>query len=256
VTTFIPVLLYHSVRDRAGAANRRWTVSTSQFAAHVGAISASGRTPLTVSEIAEGLRGERALPARPVGITFDDGFSDTYVAVGELLSRGLRSTVYVTTGEIGTRDRLSRLQLAGLAEMASVELGAHAVHHMRLDQLGGRELAAEVGDSKAQLEDAVGASIHTFAYPHGAYDRATREAVITAGFGSAAAVKNALSHHGDDPFAIARWTVTAATSAARLNEVLEGKGVVPAWAHERLRTRAYRAARRGWRALAAAGARR
>ena len=255
MTTFIPVLLYHSVSDRAGARDR-WTVSPSEFAAHVSAVSASGRTSLTVSEIAEGLRGERELPARPVGITFDDGFSDTYAAVGELLSRELRSTVYVTTGEIGRRDRLSRLQLAGLAEMPSVELGAHAVHHRRLDQLGDRELAAEIGDSKAQLEDAIAATIHTFAYPHGAYDRAAREAVVAAGYRSAAAVKNALSHERDDPFAIARWTVTAGTSAARIAEVLDGKGVFPAWAHERLRTRAYRAARRSWRSLAPPGARR
>jgi peptidoglycan/xylan/chitin deacetylase (PgdA/CDA1 family) len=255
MTTLIPVLLYHSVNDRTGARDR-WTVSPSELAAHVSAVSASGRTSLTVSEIAEGLRGERALPPRPVGITFDDGFSDTYAAVGELLRRELRSTVYVTTGEIGTRDRLSRLQLAGLAEMPSVELGAHAVHHRRLDQLGDRELAAEVGDSKAQLEDAIAATIHTFAYPHGAYDRAAREAVVAAGYRSAAAVKNALSHERDDPFAIARWTVTAGTSAARIAEVLDGKGVIPAWAHERLRTRAYRAARRGWRSLAPPGARR
>jgi peptidoglycan/xylan/chitin deacetylase (PgdA/CDA1 family) len=255
MTTLIPVLLYHSVNDRTGARDR-WTVSPSEFAAHVSAVSASGRTSLTVSEIAEGLRGERALPPRPVGITFDDGFSDTYAAVGELLRRELRSTVYVTTGEIGTRDRLSRLQLAGLAEMPSVELGAHAVHHRRLDQLGDRELAAEIGDSKAQLEDASAATIHTFAYPHGAYDRAAREAVVAAGYRSAAAVKNALSHERDDPFAIARWTVTAGTSAARIAEVLDGKGVIPAWAHERLRTRAYRAARRGWRSLAPPGARR
>jgi peptidoglycan/xylan/chitin deacetylase (PgdA/CDA1 family) len=255
MTTLIPVLLYHSVNDRTGARDR-WTVSPREFAAHVSAVSASGRTSLTVSEIAEGLRGERALPPRPVGITFDDGFSDTYAAVGELLSRELRSTVYVTTGEIGTRDKLSRLQLAGLAEMPSVELGAHAVHHRRLDQLRDRELAAEVGDSKAQLEDAIAATIHTFAYPHGAYDRAAREAVVASGYRSAAAVKNALSHEGDDPFAIARWTVTAGTSAARIAEVLDGKGVIPAWAHERLRTRAYRVARRGWRSLAPPGARR
>jgi peptidoglycan/xylan/chitin deacetylase (PgdA/CDA1 family) len=256
VTTFIPVLLYHSVSDRATGPGRRWTVPWREFAAHIAAVAESGRTPLTVTEIAEGLRRKRALPARPVGITFDDGFSDTYAAVGELLSRDLRSTVYITTGEIDTRDRLSRLQVAGLAEMPSVELGAHAVHHTRLDQLGNRELATEVSDSKSELEDITGASIHTFAYPHGAYDRAARQAVVAAGYHSAAAVKNALSHEQDDPFAIARWTVTAGTSAARVAEVLEGKGVTPAWAHERLRTRAYRAARRGWRSLAPAGARR
>lgn len=253
MTRLIPVLLYHSVSERAAARDRRWTVAPRKFASHLTAVSASGRTPMTITEIAEGLRGERALPSRPLGITFDDGFSDTYAAVSELLSRGLRSTVYVTTGEIGARNRLSALQLTRLGGMASVELGAHAVHHMRLDKLDDPELAAEVRDSKAQLEHIVGASVHSFAYPHGAYDRAVREAVVVAGYRSAAAVKNALAHDHDDPFAIARWTVTAGTSSGRISEILDGERVPSAWPRERLRTRAYRAARRGRRGLARLG---
>jgi peptidoglycan/xylan/chitin deacetylase (PgdA/CDA1 family) len=256
VTTLIPVLLYHSVSDRARASDREWTVSPREFASHLTAVSGSGRVAMTVTEIAEALRGERALPARPVGITFDDGFSDAYAAVGELLSRGVCSTIYVTTGAIGTRNVLSVVQVAGLAEMASVELGAHAVHHRRLDELHDRDLAAEVRDSKARLEDIAGTNIDSFAYPHGAYDRAVRGAVVAAGYRSAAAVKNALSHDHDDPFAIARWTVTAGTSSRRIAQILEGKGVPSAWPRERLRTRAYRVARRGRRGLTRLGARR
>ena len=45
----------------------------------------------------------------------------------------------------------------------------------------------------------------TFAYPHGAYDKRVRQAVIDAGYVSAAAVKNAFSHPADDPYAIAAW---------------------------------------------------
>ena len=55
-------------------------------------------------------------------------------------------------------------------------------------------------------------SVHSFSYPHGCYDHRVRSAVVEAGFRSAVAVKNALSHDHDDPFAIARWTVTAGTS--------------------------------------------
>jgi hypothetical protein len=79
--------------------------------------------------------------------------------------------------------------------------------------------------------------------------------VIAAGFRSAAAVKNAVSHPGDDPMAIARWTVTEGTPAARIAEVLEGTGVPLAWTHERPRTRAYRAVRRRRRRLFKSGAR-
>ena len=253
----IPILLYHSVNERASARDRRWTVSRHEFASHLDAISASGRTAMTATQIADGLRQERALPLRPIGITFDDGFADNYEALAGLVGRGLAATLYITTGEIGARDRLAARELAELAELAAVELGSHAVRHRRLDELDEGELAAEVGDSKAQLEDVVQASVDSFAYPHGAYDGTVRGAVVAAGYRSAAAVKNALSHDRDDPFAIARWTVTAGTPAVRIAEVLEGRAVPRAWLDDRLRTRAYRAARRGRRELTRAlGARR
>jgi len=248
--TLIPVLLYHSVNVRASSADTRWTVSPADFASHMDAVATSGRVAMTVTEIADALRGERPLPERPVGITFDDGFVDAYDALALLEARGLTSTIYITTGEVGSCGRLSRPQLAEIAAVNSVEVGAHAVRHRRLDELEIRELVAELIGSKLQLEEFVQGPVHSFAYPHGAFDRAVRDGVIAAGYRSAAAVKNALSHDRDDPFALARWTVTAGTSAARIAEVLEGDTVPTAWAHDRLRTRAYRVARRSRRRLA------
>jgi peptidoglycan/xylan/chitin deacetylase (PgdA/CDA1 family) len=245
----IPVLLYHSVHDHPERGGRRHTVSRACFAEHVDAIAASGRVAVGITELADALRGG-SLPERPVAITFDDGFADTYDAVEVLLRQGLPSTVYVTTGALGRADRLSRSVLAALSRVPGVEVGAHAVRHRRLDELDDRELAEEVGTSKAELEALTQQAVASFAYPHGAYDRRVRQAVIAAGYRSAAAVKNAASHPGDDPFAIARWTVTAGTRAARIAEVLEGKGVPRAWGGERLRTRGYRAARRHRRRLA------
>jgi peptidoglycan/xylan/chitin deacetylase (PgdA/CDA1 family) len=250
MTTLIPVLLYHSINDHAAAEDRPWTVAPEIFALHMDAVSASGRVAMTVSQIAEALRGERQLPERPVGITFDDGFSDNYEALASLQARGLASTIYITTGEVGRHDRLAPQQVAELADAPSVEVGAHAVRHRRLDELDIGELITEVRDSKSELEELVHAGVASFAYPHGAFDRRVRQAVMAAGYRSAAAVKNAISHDRDDPFAVARWTVTAGTSSARIAEVLEGKSVNSAWAHDRLRTRAYRVARRSRRRLA------
>lgn len=244
----IPVLLYHAVDDRALAAGSWGAVSRAQFVAHVEAIANSGRVPLTVSALAAGLRGEQALPPHAVAITFDDGYADTYEAAALLGRRGLSCSVYVTTGKIGARDRLSASQLLALARMPTVELGAHAVRHRHLDELTPRELAAELGESRLRLEQLTAAPIESFAYPHGAFDRSVRAAVIAAGYRSAAAVKNALCHRGDDPFAIARWTVTAA-SQDRLAEVLAGNGAPLSWRGERLRTRAHRLARRQRRRL-------
>ena len=77
-------------------------------------------------------------------------------------------------------------------------------------------------DSRAALEELTQLPVASFAYPHGAYDRRVRAAVIDCGYRSAAAVKNAASHLEDDPFAIARWTVSSDTTASRIAEVLEG----------------------------------
>jgi peptidoglycan/xylan/chitin deacetylase (PgdA/CDA1 family) len=249
VSASVPVLLYHSVSDDPDRYERPYAVSRSRFGAHADAVSGSGRTPFCVSELAASLRGERPLPARPVAITFDDGYANNLDAVEALLGRGLRATVYATSSDIGGPGRLSPAQVAELASLPGVEVGAHAVRHRHLDELGERELDEEVRASKLRLEDLTGVEIGSFSYPHGAYDARVRRAVIEAGYRSAVAVKNALSHDRDDVFAIARWTVTWGTSTSRIGAVIEGEGVPRAWRRERLRTRAFRAARRSRRQL-------
>jgi peptidoglycan/xylan/chitin deacetylase (PgdA/CDA1 family) len=242
----IPVLLYHSVTERP----RSWgAVSPAQFQAHLALIAASGRRAMTMSALASAIRDARPLVDRPVAITFDDGYGDTLCAVQALLDHGLTSTVYVTTGQIGRADRLTLEQLRALAQLPGVELGAHGVRHQHLDELTDVELYMEVMGSMRWLERVTNRPVSSFAYPHGAYDPHVRAAVICAGYRSAAAVKNALSHHGDDPFAIARFTVSADTTDQQLAEVLDGKGIPMAWRRERVRTRAHRIARRCRRRL-------
>lgn len=245
----IPVLLYHSVADDPPR-DRHFAVSRATFEAHADALRESGRATLTISELAAGLRGERPLPERAAAVTFDDGWADNYEACHSLRERGLRATAYIITGELGARDRVTPGEVVELADLPQVEVGAHAVRHRHLDELDESELRNEIETSKRELEDLTGTPVRSFAYPHGAYDTRVRQSVIDAGYSSAVAVKNAVSHRFDDPFAIARWTVTWGTPASRIAEVLEGGHMPRAWARERLRTRAYRTVRRGRRRLA------
>lgn len=244
----IPVLLYHSVND--GLVADRFAVSRKTFEEHVIAMVDSGREPLRISDLATAMRYECPFTRHAMAITFDDGFCDTYDTAGSLLEQGLGSTVYVTTGELGTSNRLNRTQVAELAHTPGIEVGAHTVHHDYLDELPDHEIAYETRVSKRQLENITQTRIRSFAYPHGAYSRRVRNAVIDAGYESAVAVKNALSHASDDTFAIARWTVIANTPASRVAQVLNGQSVPRAWERERIRTRAYRTVRCGRRRLA------
>lgn len=243
----VPVLLYHSVPRIPD--NDRWSVSYQEFKSHLRAIVESKRSPVTVGELAAALRGEQKLPPRAVAMTFDDVYDNTYAAVEQVCECSLNASIYVTTGKIGSESlawhrRLKQISIG----LPSVELGAHSITHPRLDELSLPGILHEVSESKRQLEDFIGRGVESFAYPHGAYDARVRDAVVVSGFTSAAAVKNALSHSNDDPWAIARWTVQKTTSLSEIVEVLQGTGV-HAWSGERLRTRGYRIARRARRAL-------
>jgi peptidoglycan/xylan/chitin deacetylase (PgdA/CDA1 family) len=144
---------------------------------------------------------------------------------------------------------LSEEDIDALTRLDGVEIGAHTISHPHVDEIAGQALEDEIAGSKRMLETLVGGSVTSFAYPHGSHDRRSREAVIRAGYRSGAAIKNAISHLRDDPFAIARWTVTADTSPERLAEVLRGERVPMAWRRERLRTRASRTVRRARRRM-------
>ena len=241
-TTTIPVLLYHRM---ASSPDDHYAVSPAAFAEHVQAILASNRTALTISQLADVLAGPGNRHEEGyVAVTFDDGYAETLDAVRSLTALGLCATVYVTTGWIGAPGMLTSDQLKALADMRDVlELGAHTVSHPHLDELQRREIEAEIVDSRDALRE-FDVPVRTFAYPHGAYDSSVRAAVIRAGFGSAAAVKNALSHQHDDRWAVARYTVSRATSLEQVSRLLQGHGAPLAWEEERWRTRAYRLARR------------
>ncbi|MGO9956542.1 MAG: polysaccharide deacetylase family protein [Solirubrobacteraceae bacterium] len=252
MTEAFPVFLYHAVTDDPLPGHERWAVSPARFAAHLDVICAAYRTPMTIGELANGMR-TGVLPAAPVAISFDDGFADNLAAVRALDARGMRSTVYVTTGFIGRPAMLDVGQLGELAAIPSAQIGAHTVDHPHLDEIPRADARREIADSRERLESLLGRSVETFAYPHGAYDGRVRAEVIAHGFTSAAAVKNALTHPADDPFAIARWTVEAGTQTADIQRVLDGVRVPTSSRRTRLRTHGYRGFRRLRRRLRAAG---
>lgn len=246
----VPVLLYHSVAERSLQGHEPFTVRPSAFADQVRAICESGRTALTLGELGAGLRGERSLPPRPVVITFDDGFANSLEAAESLLSAGLSATVFVTSGWVGTRQMLTSQAVRRLAQLGDrVEVGAHSVSHRRLDELGDEDVRREIVDSKSAVGQMIGGPVASFAYPHGAYDRRVCAAVKQAGFTAGAAVKNAISHDGDDPYAVARVTIGARTTTAGVESLLGGSGAPVAWRKERPRTRGYRVWRRARRGL-------
>jgi hypothetical protein len=113
-----------------------------------------------------------------------------------------------------------------------------------LDTLPRAEALEEITRPKELIEQHLQATVPSFAYPHGYSSAWIRRAVQQAGYTTACAVKNALSHLNDDPFAIARLTIEADHSMGAFAGMLVGRGVGTATSREHIKTRGWRLARR------------
>jgi peptidoglycan/xylan/chitin deacetylase (PgdA/CDA1 family) len=258
----VPVFLYHAVSDDPPAWLAPYTVSPRTFAEHLDMIADSGLRLVPLRQLVAALLGGPELPPRSAVLTFDDGYADFACTVAPLLaSRGLPTTMYVTTSALTTPGTPSRggpfpsaamLSWAQVKELdaAGVEIGGHSRTHAQLDTLPRKAVREEVGGCKQELEDALGHSLVSFAYPHGYSSRRVRALVGEAGWTSAAAIRtSAFSSSRDDPLWFARLMVRADTGRERFTLWTRGEGAPVAPFAEGARTRGWRAYRRA-RAMA------
>jgi peptidoglycan/xylan/chitin deacetylase (PgdA/CDA1 family) len=99
-------------------------------------------------------------------------------------------------------------------EMAGegISFGSHSVTHPILTRTSKPRMAAELMESKAEIEARVGIPVHEFAYPNGQsgdYDGEVKDALRRTGYFSAVTTIPGLNFAGSDPFELRRgqpWT--------------------------------------------------
>ncbi len=244
MSSFATVLLYHDISDAARPGDEAWTVTPAAFADQVRALAACGAPALTVSAVADHLRDGQPFAPRSFAVTFDDGHRSQVDAAAALAEAGIPCAVYVTAGFIGQPGYVDATDLAALSGIPGVTVGAHGTTHHHLDVLDHAAMRADVDNSATVLASHIGRAVDAFAYPHGSADRRVRAHLAGGSWRSAAAVKNARTHPGDDPYGFARVTIGPGHTTADVLALLEGRGAPLAWTRERARTTVYRQVRR------------
>jgi peptidoglycan/xylan/chitin deacetylase (PgdA/CDA1 family) len=250
--TPVPILMYHSVATAPRDATRALSVAPGAFADQMALIGDLGLTPVTTAALAGRWRSGRPLPARPVLITFDDGYEGVHRhALPVLAEHGFPATLFVSTGWIrgpydtggGLDTMLDWPQVRELAA-AGVEIGGHSHTHPQLDQLGDGELRTELTRCTEIVADELGTRPVSFAYPYGYSSRRVRQAVRATGYAQALAVGNALAHRRQGPYALRRVTVRRGTGVEEFERLLEGRALTRAFARDRALTKGYALVRR------------
>lgn len=184
----VPILVYHSVMPHHPGQTkeqRLLDVDTTNFRQQMRFLIDGGYHVISFARLVDALEGRATLPARPVVLTFDDGWQNQFKFAFPVLRRlGLPATFFVFTSVIDrdaknmTWAELRRMQAAGM------EIGSHTRTHPMLPD-DHRGLAWEVDSSRVDIRRHLGTTPRFFAYPFGAWDRRAEAEVEHAGYEAA-----------------------------------------------------------------------
>lgn len=205
----VPIFTFHSLDSRRDLC----AMPPGVFRRGIERLHARGFRTVTLDEVVARLRRAGELPRRAVVLAFDDGYRSVYDEAFPILrEHGMTATLFLTVGRPGTTgDRLPELQgrpmLAWpeIREMqgAGFGVGAHSLTHPDLTCLSTAEVDDEIRTSKAIIEDRLGTSVTSFAYPGGRFD-ARSHALARELFASACSDALGLVGPRSDPWALER----------------------------------------------------
>ena len=224
-TLHVPILMYHRIdvlRPSLPAITRALTVAPADFAAQMRWLAGHGFHSITQAQLFAALEHGKSLPAKPVLITFDDGYRDVLFNAGPALKRlGMHATAYVITSRISGSDVsfLSWAQLHAL-EQDGIEIGSHTVHHVELPSLLDPTALQELIQSRHALELHLHHPVQWFAYPAGRFDAHSEELVRQAGYVLAVTTQPGSAQDARAPFALHRYEVLDTTGVRGLASLL------------------------------------
>ena len=173
--TAIPVLTFHAIEERPSVIS----VSPQVFLRGIARLHEHGYRTLSLLKAADIIRCRKSFPQHTFAITFDDGYQTVYTNAFPVLQRyGMSATVFLTVGmnkdtnlpeRLPSLENRTMLSWNEIREMHryGIDFGAHTLTHPDLTRLANPQLESEIYDSKAIIEDALGAHISSFSYPFG-----------------------------------------------------------------------------------------
>ena len=166
----VPILAYHNV-DYSGS---EFSVTPEQLDEQCRWLIENGYTAITLWQFWDAATGSGTLPANPVMLTNDDGWSSA-VTFAEVLGRhGLPATYFINNVSPLAPDQILVLSQWGVVE-------AHTVTHAHLAGMDYDSQVAEIANNVAYLEQITGQPIHLMAWPWGESDESAVQAAAVSG---------------------------------------------------------------------------
>jgi len=220
-TLRVPILMYHYIsRAPAGSDAVRTDLSLDPalFEEQLAWLAANHYQSVSLADLTLALQAGAPLPEKPVILTFDDGYADSYTAAFPLMRKyGFSATFFVVTSFLD-ENRPGYLTWDQVIEMhsAGMQFGSHTYTHPDLRGQSVEYLIWQILGSKEAIEARTGEPVRFFCYPVGLYDERTVEVLRSLQFWGAVVTAQGVEHSSADLYALRRVRVHGDYDAAAL----------------------------------------
>lgn len=204
----VPILVYHDLGNPPpGQDYPGLYVSYPDFQTEMAWLHQQGYQAVTLDEMMNDFFHGATLPAKPIVITFDNGYIPQATVAPAILS------LYGWPGVLNeiTVDHLNNTRLERLVKLGW-EVDSHSLTHPDLTQIGPTALQQQVVDSRKFLQRVLHVSVNSFCYPSNRYDSAVVAAVKAAGYTNAVTENPGFATPQTDPFLLPRFEIEGGLS--------------------------------------------
>ena len=213
----MPILMYHHINSTppTNDLDASLTVTDADFSRQLDYLKCAGYTTVSLTQLYDGVYSGAPLPAKPIVLTFDDGYADAFTnAFPNLQRHGFTGAFSIITNSVG----------AAAAYMTWDQIGAMV--NAGMDDIVRQQLTL----SKAALEEHLQRPIAFFVYPagepfrHGTPQRQAQvvKMVQEAGYRGALAATNKLQQNPAAPYAFNRIRVSGGVAIRKFAENMGG----------------------------------
>lgn len=237
----MPVIMYHRFieHDSEKGVHGTW-LPIAMFEKHLRLLKWLGYETLTFRDLADkGFIHRLQYGKKYLMITVDDGYRDNLTRMLPLLEKyGYKAVVYIVTGEDHNRwdvehpthpdtpvALMNGEEVRTLAASGHVEIGGHTLTHPRLSKLTPEQQAHEIQANKQRLEQLLGHSLISFAYPYGDLNDSAKAEASIAGYRYAVATNSGPRAMHQDPLQIRRIAIFPRTDVFGLWRKIRGNYV-------------------------------
>lgn len=223
----VSVLMYHMIGNQQGNAA---IMTEANLRIQMNYLRDHGYHPITMQELYDYVTKGAPLPEKPVCITFDDGYLDSYTIVYPLMKEyGYPWTLFLITDDVGKPyNRMTWDQLKEMADSHTVTIANHTLSHPKLHNLAtAKEKEKEIVEANQALKYHLGIDNPWLAYPYGDYDDEVVAIAKKAGIKMAVTTDAGRVHVGSYPYELKRVYIGNDISLARFSERLNKDNYTP-----------------------------